>query len=69
MLVAAVLRPEQREDGELEVVRLPLEQLADAVELRVGQTERPMEGLFRDLRQRAIVSGKDDGGTSVTLRR
>src|SRR5207237_6885131 len=33
MLVAAVLRPEQREDRELEVIRLPREQLADSFEL------------------------------------
>jgi hypothetical protein len=45
-----VLRPEEREDGELEVVRLPLEQLADSVELAIRKAERPME-LFRDLRQ------------------
>jgi hypothetical protein len=55
VLVAAVLRPEEGEDGELEVVRLPLEQLADAVELPVGETERPVVRLFRDLRQGAIV--------------
>jgi hypothetical protein len=52
MLVAAVLRPEQREDGELEVVRVAAEQLADVVELLVGQTQRTVERLFRrDLRQ------------------
>ena len=53
VLVAAVLRPEQREDGELEVVRLALEQLADSPVLGVGETERAMERLFRDPRQRA----------------
>jgi hypothetical protein len=37
MLVAAVLRPEQREDRELEVVRLSLEQLADPGVLGIGQ--------------------------------
>ena len=52
VLVAAVLRPEQREDGELEVVRVAPEQLADAVELLVGQPQRTVERLFRrDLRQ------------------
>ena len=52
VLVAAVLGPEQREDGELEVVRLAGEQLADAVELLVGQPQRTVERLFRrDLRQ------------------
>ena len=39
VLVAAVLRPEEREDRQLEVVRLALEQLDDARELPVGQTE------------------------------
>jgi hypothetical protein len=52
MLVAAVLRPEQREDRELEVVRLPREQFADSVELAVRETERPVERLFEDPRQR-----------------
>jgi hypothetical protein len=55
-----VLRPQQREDRELEVVRLALEQLADAVELPVGETERAVERLFRDLRQAAILAGKED---------
>ena len=48
MLVAAVLRPEEREDGELEVVRLPLEQRDDSVELPVRQAELAMERLFDD---------------------
>src|SRR5919199_6311807 len=52
MLVAAVLRPQQREDRELEVIRFPLEQFADARELLVGETERPVERLFEDPRQR-----------------
>jgi hypothetical protein len=51
MLVAAVFRPEKGEDGELEVVRLALEQLLDSVELPVGQTEGSMERLFCDPRQ------------------
>ena len=56
MLVAAVLGPQQREDRELEVVRVALEQLPDSLELPVGQTERPVERLFRDRSQRAIVA-------------
>jgi hypothetical protein len=52
MLVAAVLRPQQREDRELEVVRLSREQLADTRELPVGKTDRPVERLFEDPRQR-----------------
>jgi hypothetical protein len=51
MLVAAVLRPEQREDRELEVVRLALEQFADTRELTVGETEGPVQRLFEDPRQ------------------
>jgi hypothetical protein len=51
MLVAAVLRPEQREDRELELVRLAFEQLDDSGVLGVGKTERAMERLFRDPRQ------------------
>ena len=51
MLVRAVLRPEQREDGELEVVRLAAQQLSDSVELPVGETEGAVERLFRYRRQ------------------
>jgi hypothetical protein len=56
MLVAAVLRPEEREDRQLEVVRLALEQLDDALQLPVGQSQLSMdwcavEGLLGDLRQ------------------
>jgi len=39
VLVAAVLRPEQREDRELEVVGIAVEQLADTVELPVREAE------------------------------
>jgi hypothetical protein len=42
VLVAAVLRPEEREDCELEVVRLALEQVADTVELPVREAEGAM---------------------------
>jgi hypothetical protein len=51
MLVAAVFGPEEREDGELEVVRLAAEQLLDTVEFPVGQPEGAMERLFGDPRQ------------------
>jgi hypothetical protein len=61
MLVAAVLRPEQREDRQLEVIRLALEQLTDPGELGVGKTERTMQRLFfEDLRQ--TVESKRAGG-------
>jgi hypothetical protein len=52
VLVAAVLRPEQREDRQLEVVRLAAEQLPDPVVLAVGQPERAVDRLFGDRRQR-----------------
>ena len=48
MLVAAVLRPEEREDRELEVVRLAPHQRDDAGELPVREAELSMERLFRD---------------------
>jgi hypothetical protein len=51
VLVAAVLRPEEREDGELEVVRLALEERADPVELPVREAEGAVERLFCDPRQ------------------
>ncbi len=44
MLVAAVLRPEEREDRQLEVVRLPLEQVDDASELAIREAEGPVYG-------------------------
>jgi hypothetical protein len=51
MLVAAVLGPQQREDRELEVIRLPAEQVADSLELAVRQPEGAMKRLFRYRRQ------------------
>jgi hypothetical protein len=56
MLVAAVLRPEEREDRQLEVVRVALEQLDDALQLPVGQSQLSMDRcavvrLLGDLRQ------------------
>ena len=51
MLVAAVLRPQQREDRQLEVVRVAAQELPDSVRLPVGETESAVERLFGDLRQ------------------
>jgi len=48
VLVAAVLGPEQAEDGQLEVVRVAGEQLPDALQLPVGEPESAVEGLFDD---------------------
>jgi len=61
MLVAAVLRPEQRKDRQLEVVRLAPEQVDDAVQLPVREAERAMDGdssggLSGDLGQRVQSS-------------
>jgi hypothetical protein len=55
VLVGAVLRPEQRENGELEVVRLALEQPADTLKLPVGEAKGPVQRLFGDARQRVRV--------------
>ena len=51
VLVPAVLAPEEGEDRELEVVRVALEQRADALQLPVGQPEGSVERLFCDRRQ------------------
>jgi hypothetical protein len=42
-----MLRPEQGEHGELEVVRCSVEQLPDAIELVVGEAEAAVKR-FRD---------------------
>jgi len=51
VLVPAVLRPEEREDGELEVVRVAAEKLPDSFRLPVGETKGAVERLLSDLRQ------------------
>ena len=56
VLVAAVLRPEEREHRQLEVVRLALEELDDARELSVGETESAMHRLFRHRSQEVHCS-------------
>jgi hypothetical protein len=57
VLVAAVLRPEQREHRELEVVRLTRKELVDALVLPVGETEGAVERLWRDGGQTAVRAG------------
>jgi len=52
MLVATVLGPKQREDRELEVIRLPAEQVANPMKLAVRQPKGAMKRLFRYRRQR-----------------
>jgi hypothetical protein len=56
MLVPAVLRPEQREDRELEVIGLAGEQLDDARVLGIGEAERLVQRPFRDPLQGADTS-------------
>jgi hypothetical protein len=56
VLIAAVLGPKKREDGELEVIRLPVEQIADPIELSVLETECAVERLFDDPRQESESS-------------
>ena len=51
VLVAAVLRPEQREDRQLEVIRVAPEQLADSRVLEIGEAECLVQRLIRDPRQ------------------
>jgi hypothetical protein len=66
VLVAAVLRPEQREHCELEVVGIALQQFADSLELAVREPEGAVERLFGDPRQ--IVENSRSGGR-VTLKK
>jgi hypothetical protein len=71
MLVPAVLRPEEREDRQLEVVGLALEQLDDARVLGVGEAERLVERVFRDPRQvpesSRLTGGFQRQGSSIAL--
>jgi hypothetical protein len=60
MLVAAVLGPQQREDRELEVVRVALQERPDAVELRVRETEGAVERLCGDRAQEPILAPAAD---------
>ncbi len=66
MLVPTVLGPEEREDHELEVVRVPFKQVSDTVELPIRQAKGAMERMFRrDLRQssESIQVGRRPSGT------
>jgi hypothetical protein len=55
MFVRAMLGPEEREDSELEVVRLAVEQVADTFELPVGEAEGAVKRLFCNPLQRGRV--------------
>jgi hypothetical protein len=63
VLVAAVLRPEQREDAKLEVVRVAAEQVPDTVRFPVRETEGSVQRLGSDLRQ-VIQCNRGCGGIS-----
>jgi drug/metabolite transporter (DMT)-like permease len=60
VLVAAMLRPEKGEDGELEVVRLALQQFPDTSVLPVREAELAVEWLFRDGAQTASLAGRPE---------
>jgi hypothetical protein len=71
VLVAAVLRPEHGEDGELEVVRPAREELRDAVELPIGEAERPVQGLLvqwllDECSQAASLTAGSDGSLGAS---
>jgi hypothetical protein len=63
VLVAAVLRPEEREDRELEMVRVAPEQLPDTIRFPVRETKGAMKRLGGDLRQ-VIQCNRRRGGIS-----
>jgi hypothetical protein len=63
MLVAAVLRPEEGEDRELEMVRVAPEQLPDSIRFPVSETEGAVERLGGDLRQ-VFQCNRGRGGIS-----
>ena len=64
VLVAAVLRPEEGEDRELEMVRVAAEQLPDTVRFPVRQTEGAVEGLMGGQLRQVIQSNQESGGIS-----
>jgi hypothetical protein len=62
-----VLGPEQREHGELEVVRVAIEEAANTVELTVAQPETAVER-FRDEAQGSSVTRAPDGSRGPSVR-
>jgi hypothetical protein len=60
VLVRAVLGPEEREDDELELVRLALEQGANSLGLSVREPERAMKRRIGYRRQAATVAAPSD---------
>jgi hypothetical protein len=64
VLVAAVLRPEDGEDRELEVVRVAAEQLPDTDRFPVGQTKGAVQGLMGGQLRQVIECNERRGGIS-----
>jgi len=56
-----MLRPEERKDRQLEVIRLALEQLTDPGELGGGKTERTMQRLFLEDPRQDVESNRLTG--------
>jgi drug/metabolite transporter (DMT)-like permease len=63
-----VLGPQQREDGQLEVVRLPFQQLLDPGVLPIREAELAVKGLFRDRAQKSILAAGSAGTAPHTRR-
>jgi hypothetical protein len=71
VLVAAVLRPEEGENRELEMVRIAAEELPDTLRFPVGQTEDSVQGLLGGQLRQVIQCNREGGGISperATLR-
>jgi hypothetical protein len=66
-----MLGPQEREDAQLEVVRVAPEQTPDTVELPVCETERAVERLFRHGAQERVPlyrSGRMRAGRAIARR-
>ena len=66
-----MLRPEEGEDRELEMVRVSPEQVTDTVRFPVGQTKGAVEGLMGGQLRQVIECNREPGGISrerATLR-
>jgi hypothetical protein len=59
-----VLRPEEGEDRELEMVRAAAEQVPDTVRLPVRQTKSAVDGLMRGQLRQVIQCNRELGGIS-----
>ena len=64
MLVAAVLRPEEREDGKLEMVRVSPEKLPDTLRFPVRQTKGAVQRRLGGQLRQVIQCNRGCGGIS-----